>query len=102
MQTTNRAEQSDLEIKVGYTPVDGWEWLTFPALLIIAIGGLGLFAAYGESAARSLAFLRMPPVWSCCVMVIGGGMLLAISALANTHRRHKVLSGLNRKSWRSL
>jgi hypothetical protein len=99
---SNRAEYNELTIKIGCSSFSGWEWLKWPALLIVAIGGLGLFVAYGESAARWLAFLRMPPVWSCCVMVFGGGMLWAFSAAATKTRQHEELRRQQHKNWRSL
>ena len=70
-------------------PFWGWEWLKTPAALVIAMGMLGVLRVYEEAVAARLVFLKFPPLWSCIALIVGGAILLAISAGAY-NVRHQI------------
>lgn len=85
------------------SPFFGWEWLKTPALLMLLIGSLGLFCQYSKlEIASRLMFLRFPPVWSSWILIGGGLVFSAISAMAYRVRFRQPLKFTHRKSWRSL
>lgn len=98
--TIDSCRESDTGRRI--TPFAEWEWLRTPALLFVMIGGLGLLAAHIEIAAVRLAFLRLPPAWSCSLMIGGGIILFAIALAARCSRCEQPLQATKRKSWRSL
>lgn len=85
-----------------FSPFLGWEWLERPALIVIGIGMIGLLlSCFGQTALR-VAFFRFPPLWACCVLVLGGIALLLISILAGrTHQAYVPSRGPGPKHWRT-
>lgn len=81
-------------------PFWGWEWLKTPAVLVIAVGMLGALRVYNEVAAGP-QFLKFPPLPACIALIVGGVILLAISAAAYNARYRRRVDLFKRKTWRT-
>jgi hypothetical protein len=83
------------------SPFFGWGWLGTPAVVLMAVGMLGVLRVYAETLGARLDVMKFPPLFACGVLVVGGAILLAISWAGRCVPLRRQVDPRPGKSWRT-